>query len=466
MHLKRVILIGLISLPGLIEYGQDSLSVAPGNDVAKRTELYGFVRGGLYTGFNSKDNYRPYVSSAFSDLGLKFRMENGLNYKTFADLRLRYGSEFQKPVNSFDIREGYVRVYGKRWDLSAGKQIIKWGRADFTNPTSKLNPQNYISRSPDREDMDMGNLLSAFHWYPSQKIDLEAVVVPYYRSSVLLIDPIPLPDYVKLNQINNLITDKKMLSYGLKADMHWNGIDWGLSWFDGYDPMPGAAFTSFTADLSGPVPVIETQLTMTPYKIRMAGVDFELAAGDFGIRGEAAWSIPYLSNKTYEYVPFEEIRWVAGFDWSSGIWRITGEYSGKTIPGFTPSSVDPVIGTEPDLAKLAELFSTPGADPEKYIRQQVEAFNRLYNYQLKRYYHSVSAKVDAELMYGKLAPSVFTTYNMTSRDLLVIPEIKFKPSDGLTITAGAELYSGSRGSLFDLVNGFMNSVYVALKVDF
>ena len=78
-----------------------------------------------------------------------------------------YGVEFLEPVNRLDIREAYVKVNGKRWDLSAGQKIVKWGRADFTNPTSKLSPQNLISRSPDREDMDMGNLLSAFNWYPS-----------------------------------------------------------------------------------------------------------------------------------------------------------------------------------------------------------------------------------------------------------------------------------------------------------
>jgi hypothetical protein len=57
-------------------------------------------------------------------------------------------------------------------------------------------------------------------------------------------------------------------------------------------------------------------------------------------------------------------------------------------------------------------------------------------------------------------------YNLTSRDLLIIPEIKYKPADGLTITAGAEFYSGRSGSLYDIVDGFMNSIYVALKVDF
>ena len=456
----------MISASCFLVYGQENILINPENNIGKGKETYGFIRGGVYTGIDHGDNDKPYVSSVYSDFGLKLGMGNGTNYKAFADLRFRYGSEFQEPVNSFDIREGYVKVYGKRWDLSAGQQIVKWGRADFTNPTSKLNPQNYVSRSPDREDMDLGNLLSAVNWYPSEFISLGAVVVPLYRPSVLLIDPIPLPENVTLNQVTSLVTEKNMLSYGINVDFHIRGIDWSFSWFDGYDPMPGISLASLDLDTTGPIPVPVTGLTTTPYKIHMVGLDFELAAGDLGLRGEAAWTVPYLSQESYEYVPFPEIKWVAGGDWSSGIWRITAEYSGKGILDFTPSAFDPVFGTEPDYAKLAELFQDPDFDPQDYVRQQVAAFNRLYNYQLEKYYHSAGVKIDADLVYGKLTPSVFSIYNFTSGDLLIIPQVKFKPADGLSITAGAEFYSGTNGSLFDIVDGFMNSVYLSLRVDF
>jgi hypothetical protein len=57
-------------------------------------------------------------------------------------------------------------------------------------------------------------------------------------------------------------------------------------------------------------------------------------------------------------------------------------------------------------------------------------------------------------------------YNFTSEDLLFVPEVRYKPTDGLTIVAGAEFFSGKKGSLYDIVHDFMNSIYVALKVDF
>jgi hypothetical protein len=466
MNFFKSLLIGLLIQSPVIVNSQDNILLNTDNEILKRKEFYGFIRGGLYTGIDHNDADKPYVSSAYSDLGLKFEIENGLNFKAFADLRFRYGVEFLKPVSQLDIREAYVKVNGKRWDLAAGQKIIKWGRADFTNPTSKLSPQNLISRSPDREDMDMGNLLSTFNWYPSGYINFEMVVIPFYRSSVLIIDPIPLPENITINQINSLITNKEMFSYGLKTDIHIKGIDLGVSWFDGYDPTPGTALTGFNLDLSGQVPVSMVDLTITPYKTRVLGFDFETSVGNFGFRGEAAWLVPYISYKTREYVPWPEVKWIAGIDWAPGVWRITGEYSGKNIPGLTPSIVDPVIGTEPDYDKLAELLATPGFDLESYVRQQVGAFNRLYNYQIERYYHSAGIRIEADMNYGKLTPSIFTMYNFTSNDLLIISEIKYKPADGLTIKAGVEFYSGRTGSLYDIIDGFMNSTYVACKIDF
>ena len=79
-----------------------------------------------------------------------------------------------------------------------------------------------------------------------------------------------------------------------------------------------------------------------------------------GLRGEAAWSDPELSYETNEYVPFPEIKWALGADWSTGIWRFTGEYSGKYIADYTPSSVEPLIGTELDISQIGGTSCNPG----------------------------------------------------------------------------------------------------------
>jgi hypothetical protein len=456
---------GLFFIINIIVSGQDTLSINNLQPESAGKILGGFIRGGMYAWVDKSDD-KLYVPSAFSDFGLKLETGNGNNFRAFADLRFRYGTEFQEPVNRFDVREAWVGVNGKKLNFEVGQKIIKWGRCDFTNPTSKLSPQDLVLRSPDREDMNLGNLLVAADYSPWEKVNFETVLVPYYRASVLIIDPIPLPDYVVINEIKSLQTDKGMFSYGFKADFRFQMFDWSLSWFNGYDPMPGIALTRFSLDLSQPVPAPYLELSETPFKTRVLGIDFETAAGPLGIRGEAAWSGPVLSYETNEYVPLPEVKYVAGFDWAAGIWRFTGEYSGKYIIDFTPAEVDPIIGTGIDFSQMAAMFAIPGFDPEAYVKQQVGAFNRLYNYQLNEYYHSAGLRVEAEMLYGKFLPSVFTIYNFTSRDFFIIPEMKIKPADGLAITIGAEIYRGMKDSLFDLIDDFMNGVYVSLRVDF
>ena len=431
----------------------------------KNRIIHGFVRGGLYGSIDDNDD-KPYISSLFSDFGLKAESTDNLHFKAFADVRFRYGTEFLKPVSKIDLREAYIKVSGKIWDVTAGQTIIKWGRTDFSNPVSKLNPRNFISRSPDAEDMDLGNLLLDARWHPLPLLSLEAVAIPYYRSSVLLIDPLPLPAYVKIDQITSLLTSKEMISYGIKADLHFAGADMSLTWFDGYDPQPGIALASFSLDLSGAIPLPDARLVMTPYKIRNLGLDFETTLGIIGLRSEAVWSLQYESYKTYEYVPLSEINFVTGIDWMPGNWRFTAEYSGKVIPGFEAASAEPFIGTEPDLTELAILMADPDFVLEEYMRQQVGAFNRLYNYQIEKTCHSAGLRIETDLFYSKLTPSVFSLYNFTSRDFLLIPEIKYKPADGLTISAGGEFYSGPKGSVFDLIDEFMNCIRIAVRVDF
>ena len=197
-----------------------------------------------------------------------------------------------------------------------------------------------------------------------------------YRSSVLVIDPIPLPSYVNVNLINSFITDDAF-SYGLRADFYMKSIDLGLSWFEGYDPMPGIALTSFEIRNSGgfPLPVID--LGATPYRNRMAGIDFETTAGSFGFRGEAAWTLPRLSFEQHEFVPLPSIELVAGGDWSGGNWRVSAEYYGKYMYDFVPPGGESLIGTEPDIAMLSQMMAVPGFDMKEYIRAQVACFQQV-----------------------------------------------------------------------------------------
>lgn len=441
-------------------YGQDY------SEGDKTSSVGGFVKTNTYYDLERYKD-KPLFSAFNAVAGITLDRNISGKIRGFSDVRFRYGAQFNESINPLLIREAFVDyniIPALR--LSAGQKIIKWGTADFTNLNSKINPVDYITRSPDREDADLGNIIASLKWRAGSFFDLEAVLVPFYRPSTLIIDPVPLPQGVEIEQLNSLLTNEKYTSYGIRAKIHPKGIDLGLTWFDGYDPMPGIKLNSAAIDMSGLIPSLSMKLKTSPYKIRCISADFETTAGAFGIRGEASWSNPYDVAGEVEYVPLEEIRWVAGSDYNPGNWKFNIEYSGKYIPDFRALSVLPLIGTEPDYEQLAIMLQQPGFDLSGYLRLQTEAFNRLYNYQMHEVYHSLGMRIEREMAWGRLIPSLFAMYNLTSDDLLLIPEIRFKPSDGFTITAGAEIYSGRKGSLYKIVNDFMESIYMGLRINF
>jgi hypothetical protein len=420
----------------------------------------GFIRGGLYL---STGDYEHDINAAFADAALTLTATDNLSYKGFADLRFRVGRQYGKIVSDLSVREAWGMYYNGFMSLSLGKKIVKWGRTDLFTPLSRFNPSDYILRSPDFEDRDMGNLLGELTLNAGPWFRLSVVATPLWNPSLLMTSPLKLPQNITLEMPGGIDPADGLHSYGIRGDLMLGGFDAGIQFFHGPDLTPGLALTG--ADYSDPMnPVIS--ITGVPYIINHAGLDFETVIAPFVVRGTLAWSDPVEEKEGNEEVPFSQVEWVAGIDWTPGAVRITAEYSGKKVLDFYPSPYDPIIGTEPDLAALAELFNTPGFDPFEFTRMQTEAFGRLYNNQMHEYYHAAGLRFEAELLYGRVIPSVTAIYNFTSRDLLLMPVVEFRPADGVTLSAGIEHYSGAEGGLYDIIDDFMKAAFFSLKIEF
>ena len=420
----------------------------------------GFVRGGV---FLSNGDYEHDVNAAFGDAALTLTATDYLSFKGFADVRVRLGQQFGENVNSFTLREAWGMYYNKYMSISAGQKIIKWGKTDMFNPLSRFCPMDYTLRSPDFEDAELGNLLGEITFTPAPFFRFSAVAAPFWNPSILIIKPIPLPSNMQVELPEGLKSGNGYYSYGFRGDFTLRGFDAGLQWYHGPDLMPG--LTMVSADYTNP---LEPAITVegVPYLINSAGFDFETVVSPFILRGTLAYTKPEEAKEGNEEVPFPQVEWVAGFDWTPGALRVTAEYAGKKVLDFYEAPYDPLIGTTLDMEQLMELFSTPGFDPVEFTRSQIEAFNRLYNNQLFEYYHSAGLRVEAELFYGRLIPSLTTMYNFTSRDLMLRPAVKYKPADGVTLSAGYEHYAGTEGGLYDIIDDFMKAAFFSLRIDF
>ena len=420
----------------------------------------GFVRGGL---FLSAGDYEHDVNAAFGDAALTLTATDNLSFKGFADMRVRLGQQFGENVNSFTLREAWGMYYNKYMSISAGQKIIKWGKTDMFTPLSRFCPVDYTLRSPDFEDAELGNLLGVLTLTPAPFFKFSAVASPFWNPSILIIKPIPLPSNLHVELPEGFKSGNGYYSYGFRGDFTLRGFDAGLQWYHGPDLMPG--LTMVSADYTNP---LEPSIAVegVPYIINSAGLDFETVISPFILRGTLAYTNPEQEKAGNEEVPFPQVEWIAGLDWTPGALRITAEYAGKKVLDFYEAPYDPLIGTTLNMEELMELFSTPGFDPVEFTRSQIEAFNRLYNNQLFEYYHSAGLRVEAELFYGRLIPSLTTVYNFTSRDLMLRPAVRYKPADSVTLTVGYEHYTGTEGGLYDIIDDFMKAAFFSLRIDF
>lgn len=420
----------------------------------------GFVRGGIY--FSTGD-YQHDVSAAFGDAAITLTATDNMSFRGFGDLRVRTGQQFGENINSLSVREAWGMYYNNYISISAGKKIIKWGKTDIFTPLSRFNPVDYTFRTPDYEDAELGNLLGELTFTPARFFRMSVVAAPFWNPSVLLFKPITLPPAMEVSLPEGLKPGNGYWSWGIRGDFTFRGFDAGVQYYHGPDLMPGLVLAN--ADYTNPLqPAISAE--GVPFLTSSAGLDFETVISPFVLRGAFAVTIPEEEKQGNEEIPFRQTEWVAGIDWTPGSFRLTAEYAGKKVIDFYSSPYDPILGTEPDLAMLAELFSTPGFDPVEFTRLQIEAFNRLYNNQLHEYYHSAGLRMETDLFYGRLIPSVTTVYNFTSEDLTVRPALKFKPSDDVTLSAGYEYYHGTSGGMYDIIDDFMKALYFSIRIDF
>ena len=445
---------------------ESSLSGNQEKLVSNSPSLGGFIRAVSYLG-NTPVDKEKYMQSAYGEASLLLNAKAGEWAAGKADLRFKYGSEFQQSISEINIREVYVDLSAGPAGLKMGKLISPWGKGTIFNPTEKITPLDPTVRSPDEDDMYLGvwAMQGRINLGPSMK--LTGTWKPLYQSSVLLIDPVPMPDYVMFLDPLFPGVELKEGSYGINYDLHSRIIDASLYWFDGYHHWPGIGFNSLEFD----------SLTMEPralniqehaFRIRMLGMDFSIPVGPWIIRAEGAWQKSTKPHEEHEYLPFPELSYTAEIERSGSNGTLLAGYYGKYILDYASPVAEPSLSVGQE--QFAQLLQTgvplTGVAIDGMIREQVGAFNRLYNYQLEEFYHTVFLVWKRSFLYEQLELTMPIIYNITTEEWIFQPGVSYAPYDGIRISMGFSSLYGPENSLYDLVGPVLNAGYLSLKLTF
>ncbi|OHB25376.1 MAG: hypothetical protein A2X84_09115 [Desulfuromonadaceae bacterium GWC2_58_13] len=334
-----------------------------------------------------------------------------------------------------------------RYEIKAGKQIIRWGKTDQVSPVDNLNPQDgrqFILRELEDRKIPIWMLRGrAF----VDKLTFEGVYIPWFEPSLFDyfdsdwavyrqvredVKDGPLPSVLQSYLLGRRVEQREPAKtlhnseFGGRVTATLSGWDFGLSYLYGWEDAPffssfpiknlqldgGYSSENLLDALEGAV-LVDEPIRVEYRRQQIVGAEFETTAGPVGLRGEAAYfdRVSFLTDELTS-VRRPVLHYVLGVDYSSpSEWYANLQWSHQIIAG---SDARILYFDQHDTALLAELNQT---------------FWR-----------------------GQLKAGIKANFNIGNGSFYLQPEVELKYFKNIEVTLGANVFEGDDDSLFGLYN--------------
>jgi hypothetical protein len=397
---------------------------------AQQVDVSGFVR--TYEGVNVENGDFSIIQQT---LNLNFeRRGEKVAFKANPMLYL-----YNADSLSFNMREIYMDMYFKNFDLRLGKQQIVWGKADgvfITDIVSPLNLTEFLL--PDFDEIRTGVIAAKVDYYIGNGT-LEAIVIPQFTptvrppsSSIWYIEPdFPAPptfDWSKSTISPSLENSELFLKYSAmtsKIDFELMG---GYTWDDNPAMHVKKEFGMDTTTTPPTPELIGITITPQHHRLYVAGGSFSSEIKGVILRGEAAYydgkyfqtedpmAVDALIQKNY-------LNYVFGLDFSIGGVKLSGQFIQKFILDHD----------------------------EKMIENKTNNMT------------TVLARYDA--LRETLHFELFSYIGLTNKDALIRPKITYDFDDSFSILLGSNIFVGDRAGQFGQYQD-NSMIYAKIKYNF
>ena len=300
--------------------------------------------------------------SGFADSSIRSETESGRLIG--GETRLRYKIESEPDSSylraSFDIAENtlteekrceihelYAEYSSELWDLTVGRKIHVWGKADGVRITDIINPcdyTEYMTRDLDDMRIPLESVKLSFY---TDNGEIELIWIPFFKKPVL--PEKESPWYCGIES-DSEEPDKKLSNSeaGIRTSFYFSGIDVALSAFHTWEDLPVDKYR----------------------RLDFIGAEFSKPIGSFVIRNENA----LFMNKHFYLEPggsSSEKRYLkslAGIDWYG---------SSSTVLMFQ-YGINHIIDYSSSIsADKCEYYIT-FTSKRKFFRELLELGNSLY----------------------------------------------------------------------------------------
>ena len=219
----------------------------------------------------------------------------------------------QRP--DFSLRRFSALVNKGNWTFEAGRQFIRWGKADILNPTDRFAPKDFLNVV----NTDFLGVVAARATYERGSNTIDLIWQPYFTPSRT-----PL-----LNQrwtvlpaaLNNIPIHDLGARYPGRSQFggRWNhiarGYEYSASYFDGFNYLP----------------LFEPSLNVSRYypRLRLVGADAAIPTRWFTLKAEAAY---YMSPKKQSD---EYLLYVLQLERTVKEWVFVTGYAGEVVTAST-----------------------------------------------------------------------------------------------------------------------------------
>ncbi len=340
---------------------------------------------------------------------------------------------------NLNIREVYMDMYFKNFDLRVGKQQIVWGKADgvfITDIVSPLNLSEFLL--PDFDEIRTGVIATKLDYYIGNST-IEAIWIPQFTptirpdaNSIWYIQPeFPVPATFDWSQseINPSLENSELF---LKWSAMTSKVDFelmgGYTWDDNPAMHVQKQFGLDTITMP-PSPML-TGLAITPehHRLTVAGGSFSTEVKGVIFRGEAA----YYNGKYFQtedptaedaLVQKDYLNYVAGIDFNIANVKLSAQFIQKYILDYNDMMLDD------------EFHSTATF--------------------LARY----------DMMRETLHLELFSYIGLSDKDALIRPKVTYDFDDSFSMLLGGNIFVGEREGQFGQYQD-NSMIYTKIKYNF
>lgn len=324
--------------------------------------------------------------------------------------------------------EGYVTRNYQHSALRIGKQIVVWGRADGINPTDNLTPRNYTLLLPLGRNQRFGTTALKYDYFLTRNYTATLFLTPYFSPSII---PLPLPGITTVSKDPN--PSLKNTEVALKINKTGGAADWSLSYFHGFNLLPGLEPNGFTS--TGP------QLALEYNRIDVIGADFATTMGRYGLRGDMAYFRPENRSGYQPFIMSPYLSYVAGGD--------------RTFDRNLNIDVQ-IIGT------WVNHYHDPMTVNNPFL-QEIALQNAITYGQRDRTSYGLSARIRKTWLNNTLVTEILIIGGLSRASWYLRPLIRYSFTDNLKALLGADIYGGQTdtfyGRLRPLSGGFGEMKY-------